>query len=106
MRCRAPFVALFVLAVGAPAARAQVKEPAELLPASTLASVEVRQPARLARELAALVKGSAFEDMPGTMARFRAKQANTDRLWYLDEVAGFSMFLCPEMLAEGGRLRG
>ena len=35
MRRRAPFVALVVLAVGAPAARAQPKEPAELLPASS-----------------------------------------------------------------------
>jgi hypothetical protein len=97
---------LVVLAVGASGARAQVKEPAELLPASTLASVELRQPARLSRELAALVKGSALEDMPGTMARFRAKQSNPDQMWFLDEVAGFAMFLAPEMLAEGARLRG
>lgn len=106
MRCRAPFVALVVLAVGAPAARAQVKEPAELLPASTLASVEVRQPARLARELAALVKGSAFEDMPGAIARFRAKDPFFGNMWAFYELRTISMFLSPEMLAEGARLRG
>ncbi len=106
MSRRAPCVALVMLAVGASAARAQVKEPAELLPASTLASIEVRQPARLARELAALLKGSAFEDMPGAMARFRAKQANAEQMWYLSEVSSVSMFFCPEMLAEGGRMRG
>jgi hypothetical protein len=105
MRRRAPFVALVVLAVGAPAARAQVKEPAELLPASTLASVEFRQPARLARELAALVKGSALEDMPGTVALFRERHANAES-WFLSDLVGFSLFLSPEMLAEGGRLRG
>jgi hypothetical protein len=106
MRRRAPWIALAVLALGASAARAQVKGPAELLPASTLASVELRQPARLSRELAALVKGSAFDDMPGAIARFRAKHANADQMWFLSEIASFSMFLCPEMLSEGARLRG
>jgi hypothetical protein len=106
MKRRTPWVALVVLAVVASAARAQVKEPAELLPASTLASVELRQPARVARELAALLKGSAFEDMPGAVARFRAKQANAGEMWYLSDLTAFSLFLSPEMLAEGGRFRG
>ena len=101
-RWLAPALLLF-----AGSAHAQVKEPAELLPAETLAYVELRQPERLARELAALTKGSALDNLPQTMAKFRARQPEGDYpSWRTENVAMFSTFLAPEVIAEAGRLQG
>jgi hypothetical protein len=95
-----------VLLALAGAARAQVKDPAELLPAHTLACVEVRQPERLSQEVAALLKGSALDDMPATLARFRAKLGANNNPWAFYQVGELGMFLSPEMVREGGRLQG
>jgi hypothetical protein len=84
----------------------QAKDAADLFPAHTLAYLEVRQPDRLSREVATLVKGSALENLPATLAKFRANQADTGPMWHVNEVAMFGMFLSPEMISEAGRLGG
>jgi hypothetical protein len=86
-------------------AHGQDRDPADLLPAGTLAYLELRQPEQLSRELAGLVKGSCLENMPQTMARFRDEHP-TNQLWVLQEVAMFSLFASPETIAEAGRLQG
>ena len=68
---RWPILVLVALAVPA-LARADQPTPADtadLLPAGTLACVEVRQPAKLSREVAALARGSFLEDMPALAAQ-------------------------------------
>jgi len=107
MKRIAPWLGAVVLVLSAtPLARAQVKDPADLLPAQTLACVEVRHPDKLARELGLLVKGSALEDMPATMAKFRAKLPKDSNFWVREEIGMMAMFLSPEMLAEAGRFQG
>jgi hypothetical protein len=94
-----------VLAATAPA-RAQNKEVTDLLPAETLACLELRQPDRLAREVAALIQGSRLDDLPKLMAQLRGQ--STERLdWMVRERVGvFGLFLSPEVLNEAGRLQG
>ncbi len=110
MSSRAPwqFVALLVVLALAGSAHAAVKDAAELLPAQTLACVEVRQPERLSREIAVVLKGSELEDMPAVMARFREKLGddNNQQLWMYGIYAMESMFLSPEMINECGRIQG
>src|SRR5258708_6819447 len=107
MKRIAPWLgAVAVVLAAAPLARAQVKDPADLLPAQTLACVEVRHPDKLAGEIGLLVKGSALEDMPATMAKFRAKLPKDNGFWLREELGMMSMFICPEMLAEAGRFQG
>jgi hypothetical protein len=107
MKTRAPWLAAALLLALAGPARAQVKDAAELLPAQTLACLELRQPDLMAREVAALVKGSALDDLPATMAKFRAKLTGVGfRPWLIEEVALLGLFLSPEAIGEGGRLQG
>ncbi len=73
--CALWFGAVALMTVCA-SAQAQMKEAVELLPAQTLACIELRHPERLSREVAALVKGSSLEDLPRRMAQKRA--ANGD----------------------------
>jgi hypothetical protein len=109
MRWIAPLAgaAVVVLALAGPA-RAQTKDPAELFPAQTLAYLEVRQPDRLTRELAGLIKGSSLEDMAATLAAARTKRGDRpDDFFFGDELlAAFAMLLSPEGLAEYGRIGG
>src|SRR5262245_1346117 len=88
------------------AARADVKDPAELFPTDTLAYLELRQPDRLARELAALFKGSALENMHTSLAKFREKMPDHDNWWPFHQVTEFGLFLSPEVLSEVGRMKG
>jgi hypothetical protein len=107
MKRIAPWLGAVALVLSAtPFARAQVRDPADLLPAQTLACVEVRHPDKLARELGLLVKGSALEDMPATMAKFRAKLPKDSNFWLREEIGMLAMFASPEMLAEAGRFQG
>jgi hypothetical protein len=106
VRLSGAVVAALVLAAPAPA---QVKNAVEWLPAETLAYLEVHQPARLAREVAALVKGSALEDMAATMSKFRAPADGNDDFgprWATVVYGVFGLFVCPEMLAEAARFDG
>src|SRR5262249_60802098 len=84
------------------AASAQPADPAELLPAQTLAYVEVSNPAKLSQEVAALLRGSALENMPAAMARVRAKFPDNNQFpfWVGQELGMLSMFLSPEMVSE------
>src|SRR5665213_2726643 len=109
MSSRAPWQSVAVLVVLALAgfAHAAVKDAAELLPAQTLACAEVRQPERLAREIAVLLKGSELEDMPAVMARFREKLGdNNQQFWIFYAYAMESVLLSPEMINECGRIQG
>jgi len=101
------FCAALALGLLAGAAPAQVKEPADLLPAQTLAYVELRHPDKLARELSALLKGSCLDDLPAFMARYRAKLPDEVRLYLFDDpVMTVGALLAPEMISEFGRLQG
>ena len=109
MNSRAPWqsVAVLVVLVLAGFAHAAVKNVAELLPAQTLACLEVRQPERLSREIAVLLKGSDLEDMPAVMARFNEKWGdNNSPYWMMSIYAMESVFVSPEMLNECGRIQG
>lgn len=109
MKTPAPWLAAVVLLIGSGSAFAQIKDAVELLPAETLACLEVRQPSRLAREIAVLVKGSSLEDLPRRLAQHRGEN-NAEpgyRYYRQQEMLGMlSMFLSPEMLDEIGRTRG
>src|SRR5207248_3055674 len=82
--------------------RAQVKDAAELLPAQTLAYVEINQPGKLAKEVAQLLKGSPFDNLPLYLAKYRKDKDLTDT-WFLQEVGAFGISLNPERLNEVGR---
>jgi hypothetical protein len=100
-------VVLFLFAVSAPLRAADTTDTADLFPAGTLAYLEFCQPAQLSREVAALLKGSAFEDMPKALAKVREKRPDTTAFFFDDLIVGYlSMFASPEMVAEFGRLRG
>src|SRR5262249_27585556 len=104
-----PWLGTVALMTVCASARAQMKDAAELLPAQTLACVELRQPARLSREVGALVKGSALEDLPRQLAKKHAEDEN-DRgfrySWQSQMLGMLSLFLSPEMLDEAARVRG
>ncbi|HVS37275.1 MAG TPA: hypothetical protein VMS17_17065, partial [Gemmataceae bacterium] len=87
-------------------ARAEVKEVAELLPAQTLAVVEVRQPERLAREVAELLKNSDLDDMAAAMARYRERVGDNGSLWAFNDYAGYAVLFSPEVVNECGRIQG
>jgi hypothetical protein len=85
--------------------RAQVKDAAELLPAQTLAYAEFNQPGKLAKEVAQLIKGSPFDNLPLYLAKHR-KEKDLTNAWVLQEVGMFGIFLNPELLNEVGRAQG
>ncbi|HTU19849.1 MAG TPA: hypothetical protein VMG10_17435 [Gemmataceae bacterium] len=106
MKARGPWIAAVTLLIGTGSAFAQVKDVVELLPAETLACIELRQPARLAREVAFLVKGSSLDDLPKRMAKLHG--SNPDYRYYLQRelLSMLSVFLSPEAINEGGRIGG
>lgn len=109
MFLRTSWLALMALPIIVSSACAQKKDAIELLPAQTLACLELRQPTRLAREIALLVKGSALDDLPRRLAKMRAQAGQQDdRLSYRrrDELMVLNMFLSREMLDEAGRAGG
>lgn len=109
MRSVAPRVGavLLLAAFATPLPAAEINDTADLFPAGTLAYLEFRQPTQLSREVAALLKGSAFEDMPRALAAAREKRADNNVFFFNDLIVGYlSMFASPEMVAEFGRLRG
>src|SRR5579871_5443266 len=98
-------VVLLLAALTSPV-RADVKDPADLFPSQTLAYLEFREPGPLAKELAVLLKGSVLENLPATIAKFRAERPNNNQFWMYQTVGMSAMFACPEFLAELGRLKG
>ena len=97
---RWPAVLLLVLV--APAARAA--DPADLFPPDTLVYAEVHDPARVAPQLAALVKGSVLEDsIPFVHQRKDAAKDLRD-LNGKPELALLGLAASPELLAEFKKL--
>ena len=83
------------------------RDAADYFPAQTLAYLEFRQPDRLAREVASLMRGSALDNLPATLAKFRERLGdNNDRFMAYFFLAEFGMFASPEAIAEFGRLQG
>ena len=68
--------------------------------------IEVSQPDKLAKEVHALVKGSSLDEMPATLARFRAKLKEPDRFYGAYNVRDLGMFSSPEVMRDLGKLRG
>jgi hypothetical protein len=98
---------VLVVAVAVPARAEGPADAADLFPAQTLAYLEFRQPDRLSREVAALLRGSALDDMPGVLAKFREKRGDNEMFFFEDYLVGYlSLFGCPEVIAEFGRLQG
>jgi len=107
MKTLAPWLcALTLLLSLAGIGRAQVKDAAELLPAQTLVCVELRQPDRLAHEVAALTRGSLLDDLPAVLAKARARLGDDNFFWGFQTIGMFGLFLSPEMIREGGRFQG
>jgi hypothetical protein len=108
MRSYVPLAGAALLLTLAGPALAQPKDPAELFPAQTLAYFEMRQPDKLSRELAALIKGSALEDLAAVFAKARTDKGDTpdDGFYPGMMFSGLGMFFSPEALAEVGRMGG
>src|SRR5262249_47661845 len=100
-------VCLVAASVVVPARAQGPRDAAELFPAQTLAYLEFRQPDKLSRELAALFRGSALDDMPAVLAKHREKRGPGGG-WFFEEMifGEFSMFVAPETIGEFGRLQG
>lgn len=100
-------VILIVSAAPVPGRAEGPGDAADLFPAQTLAYLEFRQPDKLAREVAALLRGSAFDDMPAVLAQYREKRGDNGMFFFEDYIVGYlGMFACPEVVAEFGRLQG
>jgi hypothetical protein len=108
MRSYPPLTGAAVLLALAGPALAQPKDPAELFPAQTLAYAEVRQPDKLSRELASLIKGSALEDLAAVFAKARTERGDMPEEGFSASMvfAPMGMFFSPEALAEFGRMGG
>lgn len=109
MNIRAPWLAVVTLLLGSGIAFGQVKDVVDLLPADTLACIELRQPSKLAREVAALLKTSSLEDIPKRLAKKRAENEGDRRFQSYrqqEKLGMLSVFLSPEMLDEANRIRG
>lgn len=109
MKTHTRWLSALLLFLGTGNVYAQSKDAVELLPAQTLACLELRQPARLSREVAALVKGSALENLPRQLARMHALANNNMDFRYYRQQELLSvpgMFLSPEAMDEAGRIHG
>jgi hypothetical protein len=99
--------ALIAFGVVVPAQAEGPRDVAELFPAQTLAYLEFRQPDKLAREIATLLRGSALEDLPAALARHREKRGPGGGFDFEEMMlAQFAMFVAPEAIAEFGRFQG
>ncbi|MHB1427015.1 MAG: hypothetical protein ACYC3I_27990, partial [Gemmataceae bacterium] len=106
MSIRAPWLAAGILLIDCASASAQVKDAVELLPVHTLACIELRQPARLSREMAALVKGSVVDDLPRRLGKLRGSYTADRSYQKRVQLEILSVFLCPEGINESGRIGG
>ncbi|HMC65965.1 MAG TPA: DUF3352 domain-containing protein [Gemmataceae bacterium] len=103
LRTLCPILIALAAAV-APPLRAEVKDPADLVPAGTLAYLELNQPGQTGKDLAVLLKGSALDDLPGVLAKFREKLGERD--YFGSELSILGSFIGPEVLAEASRIQG
>lgn len=87
-----------------PAARTQeVKDPAELMPAGTLAYAELRHPGQLVKEIASLFEGSAFGNVPDSLTKLFPKEMPRHAR---QEMGAFGLVLAPEVIKEVSRIQG
>ncbi len=101
----AGFLGIVVLLAGSEAAAQGFKSPAEVVPAKTLAYVELRQPGALAKEVARLLEGSYLSDVPDSLAPLLKKNPGSRRRGP-DEASIAGLIFAPEVLQEFGRLQG
>ncbi len=107
MRFRAlTLVALLSLSLAPVRAAEPIRDPAELLPAGTLACGELRQPGTLFKEFASLLEDSALGNVPDSLARLRGKDDEPAARRAIHEVGAIGLMLSPEMVREAGRLQG
>src|SRR5262249_42960178 len=99
-------VALLSLSLGSLRAAEPIKDPAELLPAGTLAYGELRQPGPLVKEFAGLFEDSALGNVPDSLARLWGKDGEAPSRRTMHEVGAIGLFLSPEIVHEAGRLQG
>ena len=98
-------LALLVLLV-ASTARAGEPDIAKLFPAETLAFAELRDPAAIGPELAAVVKGSALEDSLKFVHERRDKTKNIRDLMATDPFGVLGLLTAPETIGEFRKIRG
>src|SRR5262249_43764191 len=72
-------VGVMVMLARSPPRAQVIKSPAEVLPAGTLAYIELHQPGILAKEVARLVEGSYLSDVPYSLAPLYAKHPSAAR---------------------------
>lgn len=88
---------------------APVKDPAAVFPENTLAYAEVHDPGKLLQEIDDLFKGSALDNMPDSLIRFRQRRFKGQQpLAGAQDQAlmGLSMLLLPEVRREVQRIGG
>jgi hypothetical protein len=84
----------------------EIKDPAELMPAKTLANAEIRHAGKLVKEVGALLKDSALGNVPDSLLKFRTKFDKGPIGRRMDEVGVAGLMFAPEVIAELGRLQG
>jgi hypothetical protein len=82
-----------------------VTDPAELLPATTLAYAEVRQPGQLVKEFASLFEGSVLADVPDSLTKLLPPGEKPPRRGW-GPLGGFGLLFAPEVVKEAKRLQG
>jgi hypothetical protein len=96
-------LAVTVLLAAAQVGRAQVKDLAELFPATTRVYLEINGIADVVKEVRGLVKGSCLEDPPKSLEKFAELAHNQ---FYFGDFLEYGLLVCPEALAEISRFRG
>src|SRR5438309_2002842 len=82
MQRYAPYLGAILLfsSLAAAGRGAEPRDTADLFPAGTLAYLEFRQADRLSREVAGLLRGSALDDMPAALAKYRDQRGDNGNL--------------------------
>src|SRR5438105_12741854 len=91
---------------GAFANAQDIKSPADVLPADTLAYVELRHPGQLVRELAGLLEGSVLGNLPDSFAKYQGKNLPGRMRSGPPEFVPVGVMAAPELANELGRIRG
>ena len=80
-----------------------IKDPAQLLPADTLACAELRQPGHFAKEIAGLLEGPALGNIPDSLTKFWGPKGPPDQR--MPETARAGPLFSPEMIREAERFQ-
>jgi hypothetical protein len=95
----------FAFLLAASAVHAEPKDIAELFPAKSVVYAEVVKPGAAAKDLAAFLKGTVFENALPALNKVKEKQ-RPNGLLDTTEAGLLAAFLGPEMLKEAGRFQG